>query len=266
MSVVQGRVMGMTDLAYMMFSDWANDGKGTSETSERIRSWIGETDAYIFCVQKTEQLDSASREYGTAGLLLEAIRSPHIKTVAASYAELSRLEGEQFDATLIATIPHGERETESLLRAIRSGTISKVVVIPLHEGELANYLFGGFEATNIVTGEQHELPDPLLLEAARMMVDVSYNPLSSGRGKDTVLTLIHAFHVAGYPVDKDTWLGAYFAAGGECDDALVIAKLIDEIGRGTKHRYDNRFRSNIVEILEERVKQERAGTKRSDRS
>ena len=253
----------MTDLAYMMFSDWANEGKGTAESSEQIRSWIGETDAYIFCAQKTEQLDSTNREHGTAALLLEAIRSPRPKTITTRYAELSRLEGEQFDATLIATIPHGEHETESLLRAIRARTFSKVVAIPLHEGELVNYLFDGFEATDIATGEQHESPDPLLLEAARMMVDVSYNPLSSGRGKDTVLTLIHAFRVAGSPVDKRTWLGAYFAAGGKADDALVIAKFIDEVGKGTKHRHSNRFRSNIVEIIEERVKQKQADTNSS---
>lgn len=245
----------MTELAYMTYSDWANNGNGTAETSQQIRSWIGETDAYVFCAQKQEQLATNSRENWIAKNLLDAIRSPDAKTIATTYGELSSLEGEQFDAALIATIPHGERETESLRRALHAGTFSKMVVISLHDGEFVNHLFDAFAAFNIATGEPHGLPNPLQLEAARTMVNEEYNGLSGGNGKDTVLTLIHAFRAAGYPADKDAWLGAYFAAGGKARHAETIAKFIDEIGKGTKHRYRNRYRANIVEILQERVDQ-----------
>ncbi|MFA5608488.1 MAG: hypothetical protein WDA07_15180 [Leucobacter sp.] len=243
----------MTGLAYMMYSDWANNGNGTTETSAQIRAWIGDTSAYVFCAEKAEYLEADTRKRGIARDLLEAIRSPEAKTIATTYGELSQLEGQRFDAVLIATIPHGERETESLLRAIRAGTFTKLLVISLHDGEFVNHLFDAFAAVDVASGERHELPDSLRAEAARMMVNEEYNGLGSGNGKDTVLTLIHAFREAGYPVDKRAWLGAYFAAGGKARHAETVAKYIDEIGKGIKHRYRNRYRSNIVEILQERM-------------
>jgi hypothetical protein len=41
--------------------------------------------------------------------------------------------------------------------------------------------------------------------------------------------LLRVFTAAGYPLDADTWLRAFFAAGGEFDEATKVAKLIKEM-------------------------------------
>jgi hypothetical protein len=102
---------------------------------------------------------------------------------------------------------------------------------------------------NLHTGAALAAPDPLLIAAAEAMIDEEYNGLSSGRGKDAVVQLVRAFGLEGFPVDVDTWLRAYFAAGGNFRHADEIAKLIGEMKNGTKHRVQPRYGDNIVEVL-----------------
>lgn len=56
-------------------------------------------------------------------------------------------------------------------------------------------------------------PVPLMVEACRMMIDHQYNRLNSERGEDAVVPLVPTFSSEGYPIDVDTWLRTYFAAG-----------------------------------------------------
>lgn len=128
-----------------------------------------------------------------------------------------------------------------------------IVVISLHTNELVMDVLRGFEAVDLETDEVASPPAPLLVEAAKMMVNEEYNGLSSGIGKDTVIGLIKALEQAGYPADKNAWLAAYYAAGGITRHSVTVAKFLDEMKRGTNHRFKSRFRSSIVEILESRV-------------
>lgn len=84
-------------------------------------------------------------------------------------------------------------------------------------------------------------------------VDEQYNGLASGNGKAAVVQLLRAFTSAGYPLDADTWLRAYFAAGGTFRHATTVAKLITEMKAGTQHRIRPRYRTDILSVLRERA-------------
>ena len=43
------------------------------------------------------------------------------------------------------------------------------------------------------------------------------------------MQLLRVFTAAGCPLDADAWLRAFFAAGGEFDEATKVAKLIKEM-------------------------------------
>jgi hypothetical protein len=90
-------------------------------------------------------------------------------------------------------------------------------------------------------------------EAAKCMVAEQYNGLSTGSGKAAVVQLLRAFTEAGYPLEREPWLQAFFAAGGEFRHAETISKLISEMKNGTKHRVQQRYRPEILSILRERA-------------
>jgi hypothetical protein len=108
-------------------------------------------------------------------------------------------------------------------------------------------------ALNLHTGSALEAPDAVQLEAARCWVDEQRNELSSGNGKSAVVQILRVFTAAGYPLDADTWIRAFFAAGGEFDEAAKVATLIKERKRGTRHRVKPRSRPEILSVLRERA-------------
>jgi hypothetical protein len=111
----------------------------------------------------------------------------------------------------------------------------------------------GIGAVNLHTSAALGAPDAVQLEAARCWVDEQYNGLSSGNGKAAVVQLLRVFTSAGYPLDADTWLRAFFAAGGEFGQATNVAKLIKEMQAGTQHRITARYRPEILSVLRERA-------------
>jgi hypothetical protein len=65
--------------------------------------------------------------------------------------------------------------------------------------------------------------------------------------------LSRVFTGAGYPLDADSWLRAFFAAGSEFGDATKVAKLISELQNGTRHRIAARYRPDILSLRRERA-------------
>jgi hypothetical protein len=65
--------------------------------------------------------------------------------------------------------------------------------------------------------------------------------------------LLRVFTSAGYPLDADTWLRAFFAAGGKFRHATTVAKFITETQNGTQHRIEERYVPNILSVLRERT-------------
>jgi hypothetical protein len=65
--------------------------------------------------------------------------------------------------------------------------------------------------------------------------------------------LLRVFTAAGYPLDADTWLRAFFAAGGKFNEAANVAKLIKEMQEGTRHRVKERYGPDILSVLRKRA-------------
>lgn len=114
----------------------------------------------------------------------------------------------------------------------------------------------GIGAIDLHRGAPAEAPDPLQVVACQLMVNEEYNGLSSGNGKATVVQLLRSFESEGYVPDTDTWLRAYFAAGGSFRHAETVKKLAGEVRNGKRHRVPQRFKPEIVSILREQVTQE----------
>ena len=111
-------------------------------------------------------------------------------------------------------------------------------------------------AENIFTGTASDVPDMTMVEAAKMMVSELYKGIGHGRGKDVTVQLLRSFTDAGYPLDEQKWLGAFYRAGGDFGSADDLTKFIREIKKGVRHRISPVLRPNIVEILRERVPSE----------
>jgi hypothetical protein len=69
-----------------------------------------------------------------------------------------------------------------------------------------------------------------------------------------LVELLRVFTAASYPLDTDTWLRAFFAAGGEFDEAAKVATLIKEMQGRTRHRITERYGPDILSVLRERAK------------
>jgi hypothetical protein len=67
------------------------------------------------------------------------------------------------------------------------------------------------------------------------------------------LSQLRAFSADRYPLDTDTWLRAYFAAGGAFRHAEAVASFVREMREGTRHRVTQRLSPEIVNILRNRV-------------
>ena len=126
-----------------------------------------------------------------------------------------------------------------------------VVIWSSHD--MARAWLDGVGAQNLDKHSALPTLDPTQLEAARIWVNEQYNGLSGGNGKAAVVQLLRAFTEAGYPLDADTWLRTYFAAGGKFRHATAIAKVIEEMRSGTRHRVEHRYSTNIVDVLRERA-------------
>ena len=82
-------------------------------------------------------------------------------------------------------------------------------------------------------------------------MNLEYNGLSSGRGKDSVICLLRAFTNSGYPLDETDWMRAYFAAGGNFRHCETVVKFVREMKNGVRHRVQSRYRGDIVDFLRE---------------
>lgn len=107
---------------------------------------------------------------------------------------------------------------------------------------------------NLASNQVATAPDPVLIEAARLMQHEQYNSLATGRGKDVTIQLLRTCTAAGYPLEKGLWLAAFYSVGGDFDEAEHIAKFIKEMKAGVRHRVKPALRPEILEVLRERVK------------
>ena len=236
----------------MVREDWAQHGNGMVARSAVIRDWIGGP-PHLFAVRDAKKFDGDDRgeDRETAQFIAPDAATRKVFNIS-EFAGLAR--GDRvIDHAVVILHPYDERDLSALGDAVKHGSLKKVFVMIRSPRDAVRNWLDGLGALNLHTGRATPAPDPVMVEAGKSMVSQEYNGLSSGHGKDAVVQLVRAFATAGYPLDADAWLRAYFAARGTFHHGDSVGQLIREMKKGTKHRVQSRYRANIVEILRNRV-------------
>ncbi len=242
----------MTDLAYMIRADWAQHGTAMAENSALIRDWVGEA-PFLFAVPDAPKFKASPRNLDREAA--DFVAPAGIERNVFSFADFAQLRDEKtgLDRCVIAIHPRRREDVEIIRELADGGVLNRVfVLIWWHQDEVRTWL-DAHCALNLHSGKAMPAPDPLMVKAAEMMVDEQYNGLSSGYGKDCVVQLVRAFAAEGYPVDPNSWLRAYLAAGGDFRHFDSVKKLVTEMRDGTKHRVQPRYVENIFELIKRRA-------------
>ena len=241
----------MTDLAYMVREDWAQQGTAMVSSSARIREWLGDR-PIVFAVTDKRTFNSANSADREAAEYIVTGRARHD---VVDIADLTRLAHDDrvVNVAVVVLHPFEQRDCEALSEMIGSEVAERVFVMIWSPRDIIRTWLDAHGAVDLHTGAPLPAPDPLQVAAAELMVNEQYNGLSSGRGKDAVVQLLRAFTGSGYPLDGDAWLRAFFAAGGALRHADSVAKFVKEMKAGTTHRVTPRFRDEVIDILRERV-------------
>jgi len=216
-----------------------------------IRDWIGDA-PYLFAVKDAKKFNTDR----TADLeTVKFIAPDPVTRKVFSIGELASLprEDKVIERAIVVLHPHHQDDLDALAEAVKHDSLGKVFVMIWSPRDVVRTWLDGLGAIDLHTGTAVPAPDPVMVEAGKSMVDEEYNGLGSGNGKDAVVQLVRAFTAAGYPLEVDAWLRAYFAAGGSFRQGESVQKLVGEMKKGVKHRVQDRYRSNIVEILRDRV-------------
>jgi len=241
----------MTELAYMVGEDWGQDGTAMLQQSAVIRDWLG-SPPYVFATtdqKKYESDHSADREFMT--YLAPDADERHV----IDLVDLTELRDTDKTVTrpLIVLHPYKVRDCELLREIVTAEAVAKLFVIVWSPRDMVRTWLDGIGAINLHTGSALQGLDVVQLEAAKCWVREQYNGLSGGNGKTAVVELLRIFTAAGYPLDADTWLRAFFAAGGKFNEAANVAKLIREMQEGTRHRVKERYGPDILSVLRKRA-------------
>lgn len=244
----------MTEIAYMIREDWAQHGTAMVPNSARIRDWLGDP-PYAFAVPSDRQGGPKPSEADEE--MMRYLAPAPGEAVLTTFSALNRFqrEGSQADQAAVLLHPYKEHECDLLREIAVSGGFRRIFVQVWAPSDQVRIVLDSLSAVNLHTGGPAPAPDPVLLEAARMIEGVSYNGLGTGRGKDTAIQLLRALRDAGYPLDKETWLQAYFSVGGEARHAETLAKYITEMDQGVQHRVKQQPGSHLLELLRERAAQ-----------
>lgn len=240
----------MTELAYMIREDWAQQGTSMEAQSARIRDWLGEA-PYLFAAcdpKRVQEPCSADMEFIDYVVAEKASR----RIVSLTQLRSLAAQGKRLN-TLTILHPYRQDDCEVIRELLEHDSVDRLFVIVWSPTDMVRNLLEGMGAQDLTTGIKHEAPNAAQFEAAKCMVDEQYNGLSTGNGKAAVIQLVRAFTDGGYPLEQEPWLKAFFAAGGEFRHAESISKLITEMKNGTKHRVQQRYSPNIFSVLQERA-------------
>lgn len=243
----------MTELAYMVREDWGQHGTAMVPQSAKIRGWLGDP-PFLFATTDAKAYESGhSADQEFVSFVAPDMADRHVFKLA----ELGQLRrsGDTLDQAVVILHPHEERDCELLREVVEANTVARLFVVVWSPRDMAHSWLDGIGALDLHAGSPHPAPDPGLLEAAKCWVSEQYNGLSGGNGKSVVVQLLQVYTAAGYPLDVDVWLRAFFTAGGEFAEAEAVAKLIQEMQQGVRHRIKERFRPDILDVLRERASQ-----------
>lgn len=245
----------MTEIAYMVREDWAQWGTAMQQSSNTIRSWL-DGSRPVWAVGKPEKFNdsvrSADRE---TAVYISRSQSP---SPVVDFSRLANIAS-RHDAAQLAVValhPYEDQDCDALQEVVDSGQLGKVYVQIWARNDMVRHWLEGIGAIDLHRSSPAEGPAPLQVVACELMVNEEYNGLSTGNGKATVVQLLRSFESEGYAPDNETWLRAYFAAGGSFRHAETVKKFVGEARNGKRHRVPQRFKPEIVRILRERVAQE----------
>lgn len=239
----------MTELSYIVREDWAQVGRGMESNSQRISDWLG-TDPVVFAVPDVKKFNEDDRPADVEAYnYLRAAGVTSAGTVGIQ--DLRRLETVDVDGrfNVVVIHPYGDEQYELVRRTFKSGLAHRINVLVWSGSDMIRYWLDAHQAVNVAGDTICNAPDPLRLTAAEMMVREQYNGLSTSRGKDAVVQLLRAFRRDGDELNEKVWLRAFFAAGGDFDEAVAVSRFLKEIKAGKQHRTRQRYKDNIVEIL-----------------
>ncbi|NYF16007.1 hypothetical protein HDC37_000821 [Microbacterium sp. AK009] len=242
----------MSDLAYMIRADWAQHATAMVQSSALIRDWVGKA-PYLFAVPDIRRFNESTRNLDREAV--DFIAPPGTERNVFGIADFGQLrsDADGIDRCVVMIHPRKRDDVETIRQLADDGKLRRVfVLVWWHQDEVRTWL-DAHGALNLHDRRSMAAPDPLMLEAARMMIDEQYNGLSSGHGKDCVVHLVRAFAAEGYPVDPDAWLRAYLAAGGDFRHFDSVKKLVTEMRDGVKHRVQPRYVDNIFELIKGRA-------------
>lgn len=241
----------MTRLAYMVREDWAQQGTAMASQSAVIRDWLddGSTLLAVSDVSKHTASDRGADVEAAAYLFPDRQARP----VSFSALARSLRACEPLSGAAVILHPHRPEDLERVAEIVAGGKLARVFVLVWSPEDIIRWWLEGVQATDLNTGGAVEPAEPLMVEAARMMVDEAYNGLGAGRGKDVVVGLVRLFTARDFALDERAWLRAYFAAGGDFAHAESVKRLVSEMRGGTKHRVQKAFGSNVFELLAKRV-------------
>lgn len=242
----------MTEIAYMIHEDWARRGKGMFANGQLVRTWNSGTNP-IYVAERTDDLYESGHIDGVVG---NSICAGEGIDPVFEYRELGRkIVRENFSGLSFVALNPQSCESGEVLRSLaKNGTPTRIYVHVWARNSLVHDWLVGLGAKNLLVNETVCPADPLRIEACMMMVNEEYNGLRHGRGKDVVLTLLHAFAKEGDQLDAAEWAPTFFAAGGSFKGAETVKKFVEEVRAGKRHRYAKDYlRPNIVNILRERI-------------
>ncbi|MFD2794554.1 hypothetical protein ACFS27_13440 [Promicromonospora vindobonensis] len=242
----------MTELAYMVREDWAQQGTAMEQSSATIRSWLGDK-KLVYAVGRPDMFNDKARniERGTA-MQIGDTTTPAPVVGLEQLSDLAARD-DASDIAVVAIHPRDPRECDAMRNAYETESLDRMYVQIWAPSNLARSWVEGQGAIDLHTGRAVETPDPVQVAGCELIVNEEYNGLSTGNGKDTVIQVLRSFNAEGYPLDTDTWLRAYFSAGGAFRHAEVVKKFVEEVAGGKRHRVTDRFLPEIVGILREQV-------------
>lgn len=236
----------------MTLSDWGQHGTAMDTQSALIRKWLGPA-PYLFATASMK--DFQDRDNSLDRIVVEHVAPAAADRTVVGIQQLRELIRDDMEIAhpVMLLRPFEESDCDLIAELVNDGRLHKVFVIVHHESYPIRVWLDGMGAVNLHAGVSIPAPDPVLLEAAKMIQDEDYNGLSSGRGKDAIVALVRAFAAEGYPVEPEPWVQAYFAVGGSFRHAASISKLVTEMKRGVRHRVKPQYRDEIFTILSERA-------------
>ena len=194
-----------------------------------IREWLGEP-PYVFAASDPKRLHKPNSATWSSSTMLQLRRTPSGLWGSREFENL-HMKASGSTEHLRSCIPMSKTIPELLRELVDNDRVERLFWLSGRPR-----IWSGFGLREWGRAIWIPVGPPSTRSGAawgtKCMVDEQYNGLSTGNGKAAVVQLIRAFTDGGYPLEKEPWLRAFFAAGGEFRHTRINrqADLGDEEG------------------------------------